>query len=238
MDPILFVRADHDETFGVAPAAFAEIDQPYTVWDAIGGEPAPDLKGASAVILFGSAFNTEHADEQPFLYAVRDLVRDTLASQLPYLGICFGAQALAWALDLSVHKAPVREIGFVPIRLTEATAADPLLDLLTDGDPAFQWHMDTFELPEGATLLATSDQVTNQAFRLGDRTWATQFHFEVDRPEIDAWIDGMGAGELSETWGRTADELRAEAAMLGAAHEIRGRGLFQRFARLVETTRR
>jgi len=234
MDPILFVRADHDETFGVAPAAFAEVDRPYAVWDAIGGEPAPDLHEVGAVILFGSAFNTEHADEQPFLYAVRDLVRDTLAREVPYLGICFGAQALAWALDLSVHRAPVREIGFVPIRLTEATPADPLLDLLVDGDPAFQWHMDTFELPEGATLLATSDHVTNQALRLGDRTWATQFHFEVDRAEIDAWIDGMGDGELRTTWGRSAEELRVEAAALGAAHEARGRRIFQRFAQLVE----
>lgn len=234
MDPILFVRADHDETFGVAPAAFAEIGRPTAVWDAIGGEPVPDLGAVSAVILFGSAFNTEHADEQPFLYAVRDLVGDTLARALPYLGICFGAQALAWALGLSVHKAPVREIGFVPIRLTEATPADPLLDLLVDGDPAFQWHMDTFELPEGATLLATSEGVTNQALRLGDRTWATQFHFEVDRAEIDTWIDGMGDGELRTTWGRSAEELRAEAAQLGAAHELRGRRVFQRFAQLVE----
>ena len=94
--------------------------------------------------------------------------------------------------------------------------------------------MDTFELPEGATLLATSDRVTNQALRLGDRTWATQFHFEVDRAEIDAWIDGMGDDELRATWGRSGEELRAEAAQLGAAHEARGRRLFQRFAQLVE----
>lgn len=236
MDPILFVRADHDETFGVAPAAFAEIDRAYTVWDAIGGEPAPDLSGVSGVILFGSAFNTEHADEQPFLYAVRDIVRQTIARELPYLGICFGAQALAWALGLSVHRAPEREIGFVPIRRTDATASDPLLGLLVDGDPAFQWHMDTFELPADATLLATNDTVTNQAFRLGACTWATQFHFEVDRPEIDAWIDGMGDEQLRSEWGRDVQELRAEAASLGAAHEKRGRRIFQRFSTFVETT--
>ena len=234
MEPILFVRADPDETFGVAPAALAEIGRSFVVWDAIGGGPAPDLSTTSAVILFGSAFNTEHAEEQPFLYAVRDLVRDTLARELPYLGICFGAQALAWALGLSVHRSPVREIGFVPIHLTAAAHADPLLDLLVDGDPAFEWHMDTFELPEGATLLATSDGVINQALRLGDRTWATQFHFEVDRPEIDAWIEGMGVEELRTTWGRSAEELRAEAVQLGAAHELRGRRMFQRFTLLVE----
>lgn len=236
MEPILFVRADHEETFGVAPAAFAEIDRAYSVWDAIGGESAPDLSGVGAVILFGSAFNTEHADEQPFLYAVRDLVRETLSRELPYLGICFGAQALAWALDLSVHRAPVREIGFVPIRRTDATAGDPLLSPLVDGEPAFQWHMDTFELPAGAALLATNDSVANQAFRLGNRTWATQFHFEIDRAEIDAWIDGAGDEGLRTAWGRSAAELRAEAASLCPQHERRGRHIFQRFVSFVETT--
>ena len=101
------------------------------------------------MILFGSAFNTEHADEQPFLYAVRDVVRDSIARELPYLGICFGAQALAWALGLSVHRAPEREIGFVPIRRTPAADGDPVFDLLEDGEPSFEWHMDTFDLPGG-----------------------------------------------------------------------------------------
>ena len=235
MGPILFVRADHDETFGVAPAAFAEIGHATEVWDAIGGEPKPDLDDMSAVIVFGSAFNTEHADEQPFLYGVRDVIQQTLERELPYLGICFGAQALAWALGLSVHRAPEREIGFVPIRRTAATAEDPLLDLLVDGDLAFQWHMDTFELPEEAVLLATNDTIANQALRLGDRTWATQFHFEVDRAEIESWIAGVGDAELATAWGRKADDLRTEAAELGEAHEERGRRIFQRFATLVET---
>jgi len=235
MDPILFARADHDETFGVAPAALAEIDRAYTVWDAIGGASMPDLSTVSAVIVFGSAFNTEHADEQPFLYGVRDVIQQTLARELPYLGICFGAQALAWALGLPVYRAPVREIGFAPIRRTDATDGDALFDLLVDGDPAFQWHMDTFELPEAAVLLATNDTIANQAFRLGDRTWATQFHFEVDRPEIESWIAGAGAAELATAWGRSADDLRAEADALGDAHEERGRRIFQRFSALVET---
>ena len=236
MDPILFVRADHDETFGVAPAAFAEAGRAFVVWDAIGGAPAPDLAAVAAVVVFGSAFNTEHADEQPFLYAVRDLIRETRAIDLPFLGICFGAQALAWALDVPVRRAPTREIGFVPIRRTTAADGDPLLSLLVDDQPAFEWHMDTFDLPSGATLLATNDTVTNQAFRLGDRTWATQFHFEVDRAEIDAWIEGTGAAQRLGAWGRTPEDLRGEAASLGEAHEQRGRRIFQRFIEFVEST--
>jgi len=234
MDPFLFVRADHGETFGVAPEAFAGIDRPFEVWNAIGGQPAPDLDGIAAVVVFGSAFNTEHADEQPFLYAVRDLIRATLDRDLPYLGICFGAQALAWALDMPVRRAPVREIGFVPIRSTDATDDDPLLGSWVDGDRAFQWHMDTFDLPPGAVSLATGDDVHNQAFRLGSRAWATQFHFEVDRAEIGAWIDATGA-RFEDDWGRSPEDVRTEAAALGPSHEERGRELFRRFARIAQT---
>ena len=64
-------------------------------------------------------------------------------------------------------------------------ADDPLLSVYDDGDMVFQWHMDTFDLPAGATLLATGDDVTNQALRLNDVTWATQFHFEIDVPHVD-----------------------------------------------------
>ena len=68
-----------------------------------------------------------------------------------------------------------------PLRPLAAAADDPLLSHYTDGDPVFQWHMDTFDLPGEAEQLATGDEVAAQAFRIGDRTWATQFHFEIDR---------------------------------------------------------
>ena len=126
---------------------------------------------------------------------------------MPFLGICFGAQVLAWSLGAKIRKAPVREIGYVPLRPLGAAADDPLLSHYTDGDPVFQWHMDTFDLPGEAEQLATGDEVAAQAFRIGDRTWATQFHLEIDRPEIDQWIDDAGTALAR----RLAHHLRAPA---------------------------
>jgi GMP synthase (glutamine-hydrolysing) len=231
MRPLLFVRADGSETFGIAPAAVADAGAGMAVWDAIGGEPAPSLDAVSGVVVFGSAFNVEHADEQPFIHELRAVTLEALDRRLPYLGICFGAQVLAWSLGNAIVKAPVREVGYVPIRPTEAAAGDPVLGHYDDGDVVFEWHMDTFALPAAATLLAVGDDVTNQAYRLNDVTWATQFHFEIDRPEMDLWIDETDDLEL--IWGKSAAAIRAEADVLQAAHATKGAEVFRRFVHVV-----
>jgi GMP synthase-like glutamine amidotransferase len=225
-------RCDAEETFGIAPAALEAAGATTAVWEALDGEPRPALDDVSGVVLFGSSFNVEHADEQPFIKEARELTLDAIERGVPYLGICFGAQVLAWSLDAPVTKAPVREVGYVPVRPTAAAASDPLLSHYRDGDAGFQWHMDTFDLPAGSALLATGDRVTNQAFRVGDRTWAVQWHFEIDRPELETWIEVFEAtaGPLEPAWGKSPAALRAEADRSQAEHEARGREVFARFA--------
>ncbi len=103
----------------------------------------------------------------------------------------------------------------------------------------FQWHMDTFEPPAGATLLATGDRVRNQAFRAGERTWGVQWHFEIDRPELEFWLDTFShEGDLDAEWGKSPDDVRAEADAHLATHERKGRELFARFVGVVRETAR
>ena len=237
MGPILLVRCDASETFGVAPSALENGGAPTAIWEALEGEPRPSLDGVSGVVVFGSSFNVEHADEQAFIKDARELTLEAVETGVPYLGICFGAQLLAWSLDAEVTKAPTREIGFEPIHPTEVAADDPLLSLYVDGDHVFQWHMDTFRLPEGATLLATGDDVPNQAYRIGDRTRGVQWHFEVDHAELDRWLQMFerAEGPLERSWGKGSDRIREEAARHLVEHESKGREVFSRFARLAQS---
>ena len=237
MGPILLVRCDASETFGVAPSALENAGAPTTVWEALDGEPRPSLDGVSGVVVFGSSFNVEHADEQAFIKDARELTLEAVETGVPYLGICFGAQLLAWSLDAEVTKAPTREIGIEPIHPTEVAADDPLVWHYVDGDHVFQWHMDTFRLPEGATLLATGDDVPNQAYRVGDRTWGVQWHFEVDHAELDRWLQMFerAEGPLERSWGKGSDRIREEAARHLVEHESKGREVFSRFARLAQS---
>ena len=235
MAPILLVRNDAFETFGVAPAAFAEVGTQTRIWDAIDDEPAPQLGDVSGIVVFGSSYNVEHAEEHPFIDRAAAMSLEAVSRGLPVLGVCFGAQLLAWALGGEVRKAPVREIGFEPIRPSAGAATDPVLSIYDDGDHVFQWHMDTYELPDGAELLVTGDRVTNQAFRMDGPAWGVQFHLEIDAEEIELWLQEFSEeGDLKESWGKTPEDVRKEAKRFMRAHERKGAEVFRRFAALAE----
>jgi GMP synthase (glutamine-hydrolysing) len=233
--PVLFVRNDAFETFGIAQRAFEPTGVPVQVFDAIDADaPRPSLDDVSGVVMFGSAYNVDDTDRHPFLKEIRDLTHEAVDRGMPYLGICLGAQVLARALDRAVPLAPVKEVGFERVHPTPAAGGDALVSHYAEGDLVFQWHQDTFELPDGAELLATGDAVALQAYRLGDVTWGIQWHFEIDREEIDSWLDAFSAeGDLLSQWGKTAETVRAEADALQAGHEAKGAETFRRFAEVV-----
>jgi GMP synthase (glutamine-hydrolysing) len=231
MRPLLFVKADPAETFGVGPTAVEAAGAEVVIWDAIGGAPAPGLDDVSGVVLFGSSYNVEHADEQPFIHGLNALTSEAVDRSVPFLGICFGAQVLAWTLGSEIRRSSTREIGYVPIEPLPAATRDPLLSHYPPGEPVFQWHMDTFELPPGAELLVTGDSAANQAYRVGETTWATQFHLEIDVPELELWIEDV-ADTVESEWGKSPELLRAEATEHHERHEELGREVFHRFVKV------
>jgi GMP synthase (glutamine-hydrolysing) len=229
--PVVLVRNDPFETFGVAPRAFAQADTPVVVWEAVDGSRAPDLEEVGGLVVFGSTYNVEHADEHPFIHGVADLTRHAVDRRVPYLGVCFGAQLLAWSLGAEVKKSPVREVGFEPLRPLRAAREDALVRHYGEGDLVFQWHMDTFTLPDDATLLASGDAVANQAYRVGDAAWGIQFHLEIDAAEVELWLDEYAKeGDLLTDWGKAPEQVRAEARGSIARHEQQGIETFLRFA--------
>jgi len=234
MTTILFVRCDKADSFGVAPSAVEAAGAILRVWDAIVESGLrPTLDDVDGVVVFGSTFNLEHADEQPFIKETSDLMREAMDRRIPLLGVCFGGQLLAWTLDAEVGRSPVREVGFEPIHPTQEAVDDVLFSHLMDGDMAFQWHLDTFALPEGAKLLMTGDQVPNQAFRVGDLAWGTQFHLEVNGPEIEYWLEEFRyLGDLETEWGKSPQRVRDESVRHMKEHEDRGREIITRFTLL------
>lgn len=199
-------------------------------------EDPPALGDVAGLIVLGGEMNADQVEEFPFLAPERELLRCAVAEEVPVLGICLGAQLLARALGASVSRAPVRELGFLPVYPTPAMGKDLLAGLYAPGDPVFQWHEDTWDLPPDASVLLTGEGVRNQAFRAGPVAWGFQFHLEIDRRGLDAWLDLAGS-DLEREWGTTAAEVRRQADRYLPDHEARGRELFARFGSLVSTTR-
>ncbi|HEX5951439.1 MAG TPA: type 1 glutamine amidotransferase [Actinomycetota bacterium] len=232
MKPVLLVRNDGYETFGVAPGALASAGCDVRTVNMTRREATlPPLEEVAAVVTFGGTANVDQTDRFPYLAAVRDYTGEAVERGVPYLGICLGSQLLARALGRPVVESPVKEVGFEPLRPTADATGDRLLSQYADGDMVFEWHEDTYELPDGARLLATGDRVAVQAYRVGDLAWGIQFHQELDATELAWWIDiADDELDLESTWGKDADRLRAESERHMAAHEERGRELFRRFA--------
>jgi GMP synthase (glutamine-hydrolysing) len=231
MKPVLLVQNDPVETYGVAVRALTAAGAEVVLLDATHPEaPRPSLDDLSAVVMFGGTMNVDAVDEHPFLKENLDLTREAVARAIPFLGVCLGAQMLARALDAPVWRADVKEVGFEPVRPLPTAADDPLLCVWSDGDPVFQWHQDTMALPAGAELLATGDRIPVQAYRVGDSAWATQFHFEIDAAELELWLHYVRDMDLETEWGKSHEEMRAEAVTHMAAHEAKGAEMFARFA--------
>jgi len=179
-----------------------------------GREPyaEPEIDKYHGLIILGGPMNVGMADEYPHLNTEVRLIKRAIELGTPILGICLGAQLIAKSLGAEVRRNGQKEIGWYEISLTEEGKKDPVLKYIKDARPIFEWHGDTFEIPEGAVHLAQSKTCTNQAFKYGDKIYAFQFHMEVDAALIERWLTTpIYQAEIAETQGAIDPEvIRAE----------------------------
>lgn len=172
-----------------------------------GGLAAIDPLEAGLLVVLGGPVGVYDTGPYPFLAEEIAMLERRLAADLPTLGICLGAQLIAHALGGRVYPGPEKEIGWAPVALTEAGRAGPLSQLADV--PVLHWHGDTFDLPAGCELLASTEACRNQAFARGRRIMGLQFHPEVLGHGFERWLVGH-ACELAAA-GIDPCRLRTEA---------------------------
>ena len=161
--------------------------------------------------------NDDH--RHPFLGDLKNLIRTVVAARIPYLGICLGGQLLAAALGAKVVSNRWKELGTLNVSLTEEGKTDPLFAGIPEEFSTFQWHHDSFDIPEEGVLLATSPACPHQAFRVGDSAWGLQFHPEVSEQIIRDWCAWDSSTEekveqLIEPFLTVTDEYRATSRLM------------------------
>jgi len=181
---------------------------------------------ASLFVVMGGPMGVYEADAYPFLRDEIKALQARVSGDRPTLGICLGAQLIAFSLGSSVRPGDTFELGYESITLTDAGRASCLAALLDD-PRVLQWHGDTYDLPAGATRLASNAAYCEQAFAIGPRILGLQFHPEVDAAMLDAWIR-EGGDELARA-GADARALRKDGDALIPALATRAQAMLRRW---------
>jgi GMP synthase (glutamine-hydrolysing) len=162
------------------------------------GEPLPSWQNYVAIVAMGGPMSVNDDAELPWLTAEKQAIADAVKAGVPYWGSCLGVQLLAASLGARVYSGTQPEVGVLPVALTDDGRSDPVFAGLPPGFPTLQWHGDTFDLPDGATLLASSSAYPNQAFRVGQTAYGVQFHVEVTDQMAREWAQVPAYAEYAD----------------------------------------
>jgi GMP synthase (glutamine-hydrolysing) len=188
---------------------------------------AADLRACDLLVLLGGPIGVYERDSYPFLNAEIALAEERLASGKPLLGICLGSQIMAAALGADVYPGNRgKEIGWGPLALTPSGNASPLAHLVGEKTCVLHWHGDSFDLPKGATLLASTERYRHQAFAHGAAALAVQFHPEVTAKGLEGWFVGHCC-EIAATPGIDVKALRAATLRHAPALQRQGKAFFE-----------
>lgn len=183
---------------------------------------AVDLCTPDLLIMMGGPMGVYEVDAHPWIPLQIAKLAARLEHDRPTLGVCLGSQMIAAALGAPVYPGPIIELGFAPLDLTPEGRGSPVRHL--DDVPVLHWHSDTFDLPRGADLLASTRHYPHQAFRRGPNLLALQCHAEMgEDPRFEDWLVHFWADLDSAT--QCPNVLRADHAEHGSAAVAAGRAM-------------
>ena len=210
---ILVVRNDETDPLALLADWWAEVGIEIDEIKADAGEFVPDSlpEGYDGLVLLGGGMSAWEDDVAPWLPNERAMTARAISDGTPVLGVCLGGQIITIACGGTVERAGQGEVGVVELQLTGEVATDPIFATLPAAPPVAEFHIDEMKvLPEGAVVLASTDACAHQAYRLGDRAWALQFHPEIDATIMGSWADGEP--EIAERCGMSPGQAEAVTA--------------------------
>ncbi|MEI7626068.1 MAG: type 1 glutamine amidotransferase [Actinomycetota bacterium] len=193
------------------------------------GDKLPDWTEFDGIIAMGGPMSVNDEADHPWLVDEKQWLSEAVRAGKPFFGACLGVQLLASALGAPVYPLAQAEVGLLPVIRTQEGVVDAVIGGLAEPLVTLQWHGDTFDLPEGGVLLASSPAAPNQAFRFGDAAYGIQFHLEVTPEMAEQWAgvpeySAALTATLGEEGGKAflADAVERHDELGGQAHILIG----------------
>ncbi len=196
------------------------------------GEEIPDPTEYEAFIVLGgpaSANDTTKAMQQEIA-----TIEQAVRTEVPYLGICLGMQALVKACGGRVIRNPVKEVGWKDLQgkgfsleLTPAGKKDAIFKELEATLPIFHLHGETVELTDDMQLLATGKHCRNQVVKVGNNAYGFQGHLELTAAMLDTWL-----AEDEDLRQLPAEAVKRDHAAIREEYENNSKKVFTNFLRI------
>lgn len=170
----------------------------------------PDLNDFDWVIIMGGSMSVNDEKEFPWLVTEKEFIRKCIGANKVVIGICLGSQLIASALGCKVYRNEKKEIGWFPISKIQ-NAKSVLFKDFPNILPVFHWHGETFALPAGAELIASSKTCINQIFTVGNKVIGMQCHLETTFPSLTTLNDQCKAELIHDTYVQSEQEMKENA---------------------------
>jgi GMP synthase (glutamine-hydrolysing) len=228
MKKVLFIQHGDVDKPGLVAEVLDELSIELSVVHPYAGEALPvDAEDFDGLVLGGGGQSAYEIGLYPYLEMECGLIRSTLESKKPVLGLCLGGQLIAQALGAKVQQAERKEIGFFPVTRTADAPEDPLARELPEMFGAAHWHGDVFEIPIGGVRLASTALTPNQMFRYGRSCYGFQFHLEMTPALFEELV--WDSRDYLVDSGVSPEELIREAGEVLPLLEQRARAVFRRW---------
>lgn len=173
-------------------------------------EQFPSLNDFDVLIIMGGPMSVHDEKDFAWLKKEKEFVVAAIKENKKILGICLGAQLIAEALGAKVYTNKQKEIGFLPVHFTENALQKNAFTAFTKKETVFHWHGETFDLPNGAVLLASTEACIHQAYFVGNNIIGLQFHLEVTPEIVKAMIAHEGHELVPAAYIHSAEKILNE----------------------------